>query len=485
MVVDFILEKVVYCDLWNICLPYFMAMQPYVQPQTVGYCSGMPSGGQYVSNQVFSIPTQNKFGPLNEWVGCSMGVQDPTEQMDWVAAQNKRRRFNTGTSGIEQSNFSTLSIDEKLSHMMDKLNSLEDTNQTLVKFSQSMNTVQGKVNSIENRMDGHELFLKTLAYKSIDLEARSRRRNLLFHGLAECRNEKLTELLRDFMWKEMGVDSDDLYIERVHRLGSFHKAKMRQNTDNPKRPIIISFQDYRSTELILDAAYMLKGTNFSVSRDYPKEIVAARRRLMPRYKAERQNRNNKVSIEYPAKLVVNGKVIVDEFADWYPVLERDRCQLLTNINNIESSRPSGTEIRQLPDNSYNNGNMQQAGPSNFSAEPTAQCVSNGREATAQPQQTRSYSQVVSSAARQRSDIVTTGGAPCTNEQTINTPINTPPLVSNVPRYAPTGAGAGNQTPQRTTTNTMNTINTTRNVHSDNNTSNNGNAARDQSTYLNL
>ena len=84
----------------------------------------------------------------------------------------------------------------------------------------------------------------------------------------------------------MGVDSEVLYIECVHRLGSLYTAIQRQNTDKPKRPIIISFQDYKSTEIVMDAAYMLQGTNFSVSRDYPKEIVAARRRMMLRFKAE-------------------------------------------------------------------------------------------------------------------------------------------------------------------------------------------------------
>lgn len=74
-------------------------------------------------------------------------------------------------SGTEQSNFATLSIDEKLSHMMDILNSLEDSNQTLAKFSQNLSTVQCKVNNIESRVEGHDLFLKTLAYKSIDVEA--------------------------------------------------------------------------------------------------------------------------------------------------------------------------------------------------------------------------------------------------------------------------------------------------------------------------
>ena len=59
----------------------------------------------------------------------------------------------------------------------------------------------------------------------------------------------------------------------------------------PRRPIIVSFNDDQSVQKVLSAAYMLRGTNYSVSKDFPREIVSARQRLIPRYKAERENRN--------------------------------------------------------------------------------------------------------------------------------------------------------------------------------------------------
>ena len=304
-----------------------MAMQSYTSPNPVGYGAEFDSGRQYVPNHFVTVPTQNRFAPLHEWVGYSMDVQEPGPgpepmELQWVPVRNKRRRFNTGSpaAGTDQINFSSLNVDEKLSHMFDKLNSLEQSNNEIMKFSHQMNSVQAKVDRAEQHTVNHELFLKVLAYKSIDIEARSRRCNLVIHGLAESKNERLDDKLQEFMWNEMGIDSDDLFVHRIHRLGSLYKAKQRQNTDNPKRPIIIAFQDYNSTVKILDAAYMLRGSSFSVTRDYPREIVAARQRLMPRYRTERQN-GHKVSIEYPAKLVVNGRIVADEFPDWYQILE--------------------------------------------------------------------------------------------------------------------------------------------------------------------
>ena len=189
-------------------------------------------------------------------------------------------------------------MDEKLSQMFEKLNRLEQSNKEIMKFGQQINSVQFKVDMVEQRSVNHETFLELFAYKSIDIEARSRRCNLVFHGLKESKNENLASKLQDFMWGEMGLDSDDFIMGRFFRLGSFHKAKQTQGTDNPTGPESVAFQEYRYIERILDVANMLKGSGFSVTKDYPKEIVAARQRLLPLFKAERQNRNNKVSLDH-------------------------------------------------------------------------------------------------------------------------------------------------------------------------------------------
>lgn len=69
----------------------------------------------------------------------------------------------------------------------------------------------------------------------------------------------------------------------------------------------------------------LKGSQFRIDRDYPKEITAARQRLWPRFK-ELKSQNKKVSLQYPARLVLNGRVIEDALPDWYEVLKADRIR---------------------------------------------------------------------------------------------------------------------------------------------------------------
>ena len=280
------------------------------------YDANMPQTGQSIANQCYNVPVQNTFGPLSEWVGMSMDIDNGQRFQDQVqasaeAAQNKRRRFSTGT-GINHNSFAALSIDDKLLNLFEKLNNLEQSNRTIEHLAHSVSQTRSQVNHINTRMSNHEQFLRFLAYKSIDIEARSRRRNLLFHGLAESRNENCSNLIREFLWDQMGIDADDYYIERVHRLGSLQKARQRKGDSNEsiRRPIIVAFFETRNVESILESAYMLRGTKFSVTRDFPIEIVNARRSLMPELIKEKQNRNNKVSIDYPARLMVNGKTVM-------------------------------------------------------------------------------------------------------------------------------------------------------------------------------
>ena len=168
------------------------------------------------------------------------------------------------------------------------------------------------------------------------------------------RSEDWFQTLRDILWVEMGWDIEDLGVERVHRLGSLHKARLKN--DIPKRPIIAAFYEYRHTEIILNTSYMLRNTNYSVSRDYPKELVSARQRLIPQFKRERQNRNNKVSIVYPAKLVVNGRVIADELPDWYSVLGQDRLKLANGETFIDTSQQQQQNKNNCFGDNNNNSN---------------------------------------------------------------------------------------------------------------------------------
>ena len=121
-----------------------------------------------------------------------------------------------------------------------------------------------------------------------------------------------------------------MYIARAHRLG-VRKTHLR----NQRRPIIVNFRDYCDTKLIMSSAYRLKNTPFSIDYDLPKEISVARKILWNEAKAiKSKDPRAKTQIVYPAKLLVDGKAVRDEFPDWAAVLKGNRLGDFSHIENV-------------------------------------------------------------------------------------------------------------------------------------------------------
>jgi hypothetical protein len=224
-----------------------------------------------------------------------------------------------------------------------------------------LNNVAQKVDILEHQSGVRDDFMRCLAYHSIDTEARARRNNLIFYGLADLHNEDTYQLLTDFFEDYLDLDLNEFNVQRVHRLGSLRRA--RSFTQTTRRPIIAAFLDYRDTEFILSKVGLLKYTNFAIDRDYPKEIAMARKRLWGKFKAEKQKTSD-VKIIYPAKLIVNGVTVQDEFPDWYKYMSMDRCGLLKSHQSsaeLGISAPNQSVFSvstEIDEHSVNTGEMQ-------------------------------------------------------------------------------------------------------------------------------
>lgn len=234
---------------------------------------------------------------------------------------------------IATGTFDNMSADEKLSHILVKLTNIESVQGNMCRgfetFDSSMRSMNIRVDKLDTRMDAHSKMLRLLAYKSIDSEARSRRNNLIFKGIADDENsvqrgpQDCVGIIKRFLETEMDYENpDNLPIERAHRLGQ-HGYYVRGVYT---RPIIVAFRDFADTEEILYNTYRLRRTAFSIARDYPKEIADARKRLYPQLKSARDE-SKKPVIKYPARLVVNGQTVDDMFPDWYDIMKLDRLHL--------------------------------------------------------------------------------------------------------------------------------------------------------------
>lgn len=266
--------------------------------------------------------SQNRFDSLAISEMAEMADNSFSESQWSDVTTRKRARINTGgqnsesdqfVQSINSEEFETLSVGDKLSVLFSRMNSR--MNSIEQKVDDCLN-LHKRVYSLENSLSNHELRLKLLEYKSIDLEARSRRNNLIIGGISEQKDENCLTRVAEFLKDRLQIDPCPS-IPRVHRLGRFKP--------DSTRPMIVYFLDFRDTELVLANANKLKNTNFNINRDFPKEIVNARKSLWPEYKRLRGlNPHSKISIVYPAKLVVDGHVIADVFPSWNSIMQSDR-----------------------------------------------------------------------------------------------------------------------------------------------------------------
>ena len=191
---------------------------------------------------------------------------------------------------------------------------------------------------IENVVKSHSERLNLLEYRSLDSEARSRRRNLLFKGIPENKYENCFNGARRFIHEKLNIDTD-MYLEGAHRLGRFDPSKTR--------PIIVAFRDFCDIEYVANGASCLRGTDQVVSRDYPDEISTARQSIWKQYKSFREsNPRKRVTCGYPSSIRVNGDTVVDLFPDWYDVLKGRRITLPQTQSNYSAMSGDQQTLRR-------------------------------------------------------------------------------------------------------------------------------------------
>ena len=123
------------------------------------------------------IPVQNRFNML------------ATRENGSDAAGHKAT-----TPSVSRDDFESSTMDNKLFHMFDDLRFIrqEQVNSSLAinSFHRQMNTVNEKLNKVIHVTNTQTDIMKTLAYKSVDMEPRSRRNNLIFReALLETRGK--------------------------------------------------------------------------------------------------------------------------------------------------------------------------------------------------------------------------------------------------------------------------------------------------------
>ncbi|KAL3973955.1 proto-oncogene serine/threonine-protein kinase Pim-1 [Sarotherodon galilaeus] len=96
--------------------------------------------------------------------------------------------------------------------------------------------------------------------------------------LRESRGEDVETTVKSFIKTHLKLPEDtvkNIAFDRVHRIGP-----MRAATGRP-RPIVAKFGHFKQKEQVKSRGRELKGTDFSVNDQFPKEILERRRVLFP------------------------------------------------------------------------------------------------------------------------------------------------------------------------------------------------------------
>lgn len=293
--------------------------------------------------------SQNPFSVLADVDNHNGGGNEVFGQdTDWstVINQSKRKKISSsGASSHDISEFRNMKTDEKLLVMYTEMSKHSRMEKKIDQCLQLHN----RVNDLEENMSSVDSRLLLLEYKSLDLESRSRRNNLIFNGFQEEKFENCHDKIRNLFNKlEIG---GDVVLDRAHRLGMFKRGAARS--------IIVAFRDYTDLEATLSNAYKLKDTTYSINRDFPREIAQARKSIWGQYKdLKRQYPENRIRIVYPAKLIKDGITVADKFPMWNKIMSGDRVpssktQSMNNGNQI-SHAPRENSALQNQNNGRRN-----------------------------------------------------------------------------------------------------------------------------------
>ena len=155
---------------------------------------------------------------------------------------------------------------------------------------------------IENQFDNTKKAMVEMKSKTIDLEDRSRRSNLVFYNVAEVANgvnedceQNIVNLLDSLHIFPPG--DNEVWIDRAHRLGQ----KSPENGTRP-RPIIVKFTYFKQKNLIIASGNKFRHSHVNVSEDFSRETLGIHKELHYHGKQAKEAFND------PIKSLVHYKV---------------------------------------------------------------------------------------------------------------------------------------------------------------------------------
>ncbi|KAM3619221.1 uncharacterized protein V6R79_004722 [Siganus canaliculatus] len=236
----------------------------------------------------------------------------PNNRSEAVSTRAKSNTSGMESCGISESitsiklQLQKLDLLEQLSTDVKELKHSVEFNNSLIEVLKADNaSLRSEVNNLKQLTAELQKDKINMANSILDLQCRSMRDNIVIHGLAEVENEthqKSEELLKSFLVKELKMKPEDagaVRFSRVHRLGRTKPDQQRR-----PRPIVAKVVDSKMKSTVISRGKELKGSNYSISDQFPPEIMNRRRLLNPvMAEARKAKKNARLFID---KLYIDG-----------------------------------------------------------------------------------------------------------------------------------------------------------------------------------
>lgn len=239
---------------------------------------------------------------------------DPVQHPEKDNPNKRKKTSSTDTSDLPTAEVEVsvlTSINKKLdllvtlhSEIKELRASLEFAHNHIEKLEQANTSLQTTVKDLGEKMNSVIKDNKNMKETILDLQTRSMRDNIIFTGIPEKQGENPEELVKDFMKTQLKLPNEtvnEISFVRVHRLG--------RRKDKPSRPIVAKLEHYNHKQIIKSRGRELKGTNYGVNDQFPREINERRKVLYPIMKQQRLN--NKRAYIIVDKLFVDGQLYRD------------------------------------------------------------------------------------------------------------------------------------------------------------------------------
>ncbi len=223
-------------------------------------------------------------------IGESLEVKKSTEPS---SPQSSQVSEETMLKILERLDSMNKQMNEMSSDIKSLKISIEHSHEEVREVKQKQDKQELEIKEI--RKDVHELSalrMENIRVKKqlLELESYNRRENLLFENIPEQENENCALKMKDFFSKALGI-KHTIQLQRVHRLGP-----RRDEDHRHPRPIIARFLRYPDREEVWHARTKLRGTSTIIREDFPEQIEAERRTLLPIFKAAKQNKDMKARL---------------------------------------------------------------------------------------------------------------------------------------------------------------------------------------------